>query len=106
MEVESVAIRHPDVREVAAFGIALAEVEGEHELKLNVVLQDGTHLTHEDLAGFINENAPHYFVPRYMEFVDSLPMTPTNKVQKFKLREAGVGPSTWDLTLSSYQVKR
>ena len=106
MEVESVVIRHPDVREVAAFGIALAEVESEHELKLNVVLQDGTHLTHEDLAGFINENAPHYFVPRYMEFVDSLPMTPTNKVQKFKLREAGIGPSTWDLKTSTYQVKR
>lgn len=106
MEVESVVIQHPDVREVAAFGIALAEVESEHELKLNVVLQDGAQVTHEDLAAFINANAPHYFVPRYMEFVDSLPMTPTSKVQKFKLREAGVGPSTWDLKASKYQVKR
>jgi len=106
MEVESVAIRHAAVREVAAFGIPLAEVAGEHELKLNVVLQGGSDLSCEDLAEFINENAPHYFVPRYIDFVDSLPMTPTNKVQKFKLREAGVGPSTWDLKLSSYQVKR
>jgi len=106
MEVESVAIRHAAVKEVAAFGIPLAEVAGEHELKLNVVLQGGSDLSYEDLAEFINENAPHYFVPRYMDFVDSLPMTPTNKVQKFKLREAGVGPSTWDLKLSSYQVKR
>ena len=106
MEVESVAIRHAAVREVAAFGIALADVQGEHELKLNVVLQSGSDLTYEDLATFINENAPHYFVPRYMEFVDSLPMTPTNKVQKFKLRDAGVGPSTWDLNASEYQVKR
>ena len=106
MEVESVAIRHAAVKEVAAFGIPLAEVAGEHELKLNVVLQGGSDLSYEDLAEFINENAPHYFVPRYMDFVDSLPMTPTNKVQKFKLREAGVGPSTWDLNLSSYQIKR
>ncbi|MDG2274060.1 MAG: AMP-binding protein [Halioglobus sp.] len=106
MEVESVAIRHAAVREVAAFGIPLAEVSGEHELKLNVVLQGDSDLSYEDLAAFINENAPHYFVPRYMDFVDSLPMTPTNKVQKFKLREAGVGPSTWDLNLSSYQIKR
>jgi len=106
MEVESVAIRHAAVKEVAAFGIPLAEVAGEHELKLNVVLQGGSDLSYEDLAEFVNENGPHYFVPRYMDFVDSLPMTPTNKVQKFKLREAGVGPSTWDLKLSSYQVKR
>ena len=106
MEVESIAIRHAAVREVAAFGIPLAEVAGEHELKLNVVLQGGSDLSCEDLAEFINENAPHYFVPRYMDFVDSLPMTPTNKVQKFKLREAGIGPSTWDLKASTYQVKR
>lgn len=106
MEVESVAIRHPDVREVAAFGIASAEVESEHELKLNVVLTEGAALNHEQLAEFINENAPHYFVPRYMEFVSSLPMTPTSKVQKFKLREAGVNADTWDLKQSTYKVKR
>ena len=106
MEVESVAIRHPDVREIAAFGIASAEVESEHELKLNVVLIEGSELSHETLAEFINDNAPHYFVPRYMEFVTSLPMTPTSKVQKFKLREAGVNAETWDLKTSTYQVKR
>lgn len=106
MEVESVAIRHPAVREVAAFGVALATVEGEHELKLNVVLQSEADVSYEDLAGFINDNAPHYFVPRYMDFVDALPMTPTNKVQKFKLREAGVGASTWDLKSSTYKIKR
>lgn len=106
MEVESVAIRHTEVKEIAAFGIASAEVESEHELKLNVVRTEGSTLTHEALAEFINDNAPHYFVPRYMEFVDSLPMTPTSKVQKFKLREAGVNAATWDLKTSSYQVKR
>ncbi len=106
MEVESVAIRHPAVKEVAAFGVAAATVEGEHELKLNVVLQSESEVSYEDLACFINEKAPYYFVPRYMDFVDALPMTPTNKVQKFKLREAGVGPSTWDLKSSAYKVKR
>ncbi len=106
MEVESVAIRHPEVKEIAAFGIASAEVESEHELKLNVVRTEGSQLSHETLAEFINDNAPHYFVPRYMEFVDSLPMTPTSKVQKFKLREAGINAATWDLKASSYHVKR
>jgi crotonobetaine/carnitine-CoA ligase len=41
-----------------------------------------------------------------MEFVDSLPYTPTNKVQKFKLREQGVSPTSWDLKQSNYRVKR
>jgi len=106
LEVESVVRRHPAVRDVAAFGIQSKEVESEHELKLNVVLKPGVQLTAEELCGFINENAPYYFVPRYLEFVDALPYTPTNKVQKFELRNAGVTASTWDLKKSDYQVVR
>lgn len=63
-------------------------------------------LTAEALCEFINANAPHYFVPRYIDFVASLPYTPTNKVQKYKLRDRGVGATTWDLQRSSYQVQR
>lgn len=96
LEVESVVRRHPAVQDVAAFGIPAAEIASEDELKLNVVLRDGATLDAEALCAFIADNAPRYFVPRYLEFVDSLPYTPTNKVQKFKLRELGVTASTWD----------
>lgn len=106
LEVESVVRRHPAVQDVAAFGIPSEEVESEHELKLNIILREGQSPSCEDICAFINENAPHYFVPRYMEFVDSLPYTPTNKVQKFKLREAGVNSSTWDIKQSDYRVVR
>jgi len=106
MEVESVVRRHPAVQDVAAFGIQSKEVESEHELKLNVILKPGSEATPEALCGFINENAPYYFVPRYLEFVDALPYTPTNKVQKYQLREAGVTAATWDLKQSDYEVKR
>lgn len=106
MEVESVAGRHPAVRELAAFGIPSEEVESEQELKINIVLKAGQQVSFEDICAFINGNAPFYFVPRYLEFVDSLPMTPTNKVQKFKLREAGITDHTWDLKKSGYKVQR
>jgi crotonobetaine/carnitine-CoA ligase len=106
LEVESVVRRHPAVKDVAAFGIPSEEIESEHELKLDVVLRDDQPISHEALCQFINDNAPHYFVPRYMEFVDSLPYTPTNKVQKYLLRERGVGDRTWDLERSDYRVQR
>lgn len=106
LEVESVLRRHPDVADVAVFGIASEEVESEHEVKINVVLRPGAEQSHESLCEFINDNAPHYFVPRYMEFVESLPYTPTNKVQKFKLREIGVTEGTWDRKQSDFVVKR
>jgi crotonobetaine/carnitine-CoA ligase len=40
---------------------------------------------------------PHFMVPRYYEIVDALPKTPTMKVQKFVLRDAGNSDRTWDL---------
>lgn len=106
LEVESVFRRFPGVADVAAYGIQSAEVESEHELKVDVVLNEGESVTAEQMCDFVNENAPYYFVPRYMDFVDELPYTPTNKVQKYKLREIGVGPNTWDLKQSDYKVRR
>ncbi|MCG8669157.1 MAG: AMP-binding protein [Pseudomonadales bacterium] len=106
MEVEMVLRKHPSVKDVAAFGLPSPHVESESELAINIVLQDGADITYEQMAEYINDNAPHYFVPQYMEFVTTLPYTPTNKVQKFKLREKGVGENTWKLKESSYEVKR
>ncbi|QFU76601.1 AMP-binding protein [Halioglobus maricola] len=106
LEVESIVRRHPAVQDVAAFGITSTEVESEQELKLNIILKEGSSDTAEVICEFINDNAPHYFVPRYLEFVESLPYTPTNKVQKFKLREQGVNERTWDLKKSDYIVKK
>lgn len=106
MEVEMVLRKHPMVKDVAAFGIPSKEVEGESELKLNIVLKPDADITHEGMAHYINENAPYYFVPQYMEFVETLPYTPTNKVQKFKLREAGLTENTWVLKESGYTVQR
>jgi crotonobetaine/carnitine-CoA ligase len=71
-----------------------------------VVRQPGSQLTAEELCRFINDNAPYFFVPRYLDFVDSLPYTPTQKVQKYLLRESGNNPDTWDLKQSAFTVKR
>jgi len=106
LEVESVVRNHPLVRDVAAYGIPSAEVESEDELKLDVVLVPGEQLQAEHLCNFIAENAPHYFVPRYLEYVTTLPYTPTNKVQKYRLRERGVTGDTWDRQAAGYEVRR
>lgn len=103
LEVESVARQHPAVQDVAAFGIASAEIDSEQELKLNIVLKPEQTLTPESLCQFIHDNAPRYFVPRYIEFVSALLYTPTNKVQKYLLRDAGVTAQTWDRQQSSWR---
>ncbi len=106
LEVESVARRHPEVADVAAFGIPSNEIESEDELKLSVIRVAGSELSAEQICQFINDNAPYFFVPRYLDFVEELPYTPTQKVQKFELRKLGNSSTTWDLKASDFTVKR
>ena len=106
LALESVVLKHPAVTQAAAFGITSAELEAEHEIMLAVVLERGADLDEEALATFINDNAPYYFVPRYIEIVDQLPLTPTQKIQKHKLRDRGVTPATWDAIAQGFKAER
>jgi crotonobetaine/carnitine-CoA ligase len=106
MEVEQAIKGHPAVDEVAVFGIKSEELDVESELAAHVILKPGQAVTHEELARFINDNAPYYFVPRYIEFVESLPYTPTNKVQKYMLRERGVSKQTWDRKAAGFDLRK
>ncbi|HEM8498656.1 TPA: hypothetical protein U2Q01_005237, partial [Burkholderia multivorans] len=41
----------------------------------------------DDVRAFCQGQIAHYKIPRYIRFVDELPMTVTGKVQKFVMRE-------------------
>jgi crotonobetaine/carnitine-CoA ligase len=49
---------------------------------------------------------PFYAVPRYIRAVPELPHTPTGKVEKYRLREEGVGDGTFDLHAEGYRASR
>ncbi len=88
---------HPAVLECAAIGVP-SELEDE-DVKLAVVLRPGVVLDHAELIDFCQERLPKFMVPRYLEFVDALPRTPTDKVAKYRLRaegDHGITESTWD----------
>jgi crotonobetaine/carnitine-CoA ligase len=104
--VEAAVNAHPAVAQSAAHGVRSAELESESELKIVVVRKPGVEVGAEELARFINDNAPYFFVPRYIEFMDELPHTPTGRVQKFVLRERGVTAQTWDRDAAGFRVRR
>jgi crotonobetaine/carnitine-CoA ligase len=105
-EVEMAARKHTAIADCAAFGIPSEELASESEIMLAVILKPGKTIEALDLAQFINDNAPYFFVPRYIQFVATLPYTPTNKVQKFRLRERGVTASTWDARQAGFKPQR
>ncbi|HWJ85483.1 MAG TPA: AMP-binding protein, partial [Cellulomonas sp.] len=95
-EVEAEACDHPDVVEAAA--IAVDADESEDEVFLLAIRRPGATLDAPALHAHLSERLPRFMVPRYIEFVDAFPRTPTERVRKFELRERGLGPNAWDAT--------
>jgi fatty-acyl-CoA synthase len=84
-EVEEFLFRHPKIQSVQVFGVPDAKY-GE-EVCAWIVLRAGETCTAEEITAFCKDQIAHYKVPRYIRFVDELPMTVTGKVQKFVMRE-------------------
>jgi len=105
MQVEATVNTHPKVAESAALGITLEE-GAEDNMVLYVVLKAGEKLTAEELMDWCQENLPRFAVPRFVGFLDHLPKTPTERVEKYKLKERGIGPNTWDRVKAGYQIRR
>ena len=103
-EVEKAISSHPAVLESAAIGVK--SDMSEDEVMICVTLKPGETLTPEALLDFAQERMAYFMVPRYVRFMDQMPKTPTEKVQKAVLRETGVSPDTWDREAVGYQVKR
>lgn len=93
-EVEQVLHSHPDV--TAAAVVAVPSELGEDEVLACVVARRGTVLDPAALARFCEGRIARFAIPRYVEVVDALPLTPSGKVEKYRLRRRGILPSTWD----------
>ena len=104
--VEAAVTAHAAVAECAAYGVTSAELESEAEIKVDVVLRPGAHVKPDELARFVNNSAPYFLVPRYIELVAELPHTPTGRVQKYLVRRRGVTDATWDREAVGFVVER
>jgi crotonobetaine/carnitine-CoA ligase len=78
----------------------------EDEVKVVVILKPCQELPPEELLAFCEERMPYFAVPRFVEYVDGFPKTANEKVQKAKLREAGITPATWDREKAGFKVKK
>jgi acyl-CoA synthetase (AMP-forming)/AMP-acid ligase II len=86
-EVEGLILRHPAVAQVAVVGLPDERLG---EVGLAVVVPRSGPASDFDEAEFLEwcrTNMANYKVPRRVRLVDALPLNPSGKVMKFKLRE-------------------
>lgn len=84
-EVEEVLCQHPKVRQAAVVGIPddrLVEVPA-----AVLELKPGEQCTVEEIVAYCKARLAAYKVPKAVAFVESLPMTGSGKIQKFRLRQ-------------------
>lgn len=93
-EVEQAVSAHPSILEVAAIGVP-SDV-GEEDVAVLVVPVPGAQIDPTELVEFVSADLPRFAVPRYVEVVDGLPKTPSERIEKSKVRERGVTSAAWD----------
>ena len=84
-EIEEVLYQHPKVLEAAAVGIPDQRL-GERVCAC-IVVRPGENLSFEELSAFLRDKIATYKLPEFVQLLDTLPRTPTGKVQKGPLRE-------------------
>jgi carnitine-CoA ligase len=103
-EVEAVIGSHPAVLECCVVGVP-SEV-GEEEVKAVVVLKDGQRATAEELIRWCEPRMAYFAIPRYIAIRASLPKTPSERVEKFKLKAEGITEDCWDREKAGVVLRR
>ncbi len=77
-EIESILLQHPEVKEAAV----ISRVNEAEDIFLCAYYTSGTTLKAEDLRNFLAQELPDYMLPRYLVFMESMPLTPSNKIDR------------------------
>jgi carnitine-CoA ligase len=91
-EVERVIGEHEAVAECALVGVP-GEL-GDEELKIVVRRAEGRSLDAHALVEWCKPRMPAFQVPRYVEFIEEFPKTPTQRIKKNELSRSTTG--AWD----------
>lgn len=95
-EIETSVLSHPAVVECAVIAVPASTEAGEDEVMAYLITQGN--VTGEELWTHCDARIPSFAVPRFLRFVKELPKTPSQRVQKAKLRDLGITPDTLDRT--------
>ncbi|MBT3224828.1 MAG: AMP-binding protein [Deltaproteobacteria bacterium] len=84
-QVEGLINGHPAINNSAAFPVDAIE-GSEEDIAAFIVLNQDAELSETELRTWMASEMPRYMIPKHVRFVNELPVTPTFKVEKYKLK--------------------
>ena len=85
IELENVAVGHPDIAEAAVIGVV--HPKWDERPLLICVANDGKKLSSKNVLDFLDGKLAKWWMPDDVVFVDEIPHTATGKIQKLTLRD-------------------
>jgi len=85
IDLENLAVGHPDVAEAAVIG--LAHPKWDERPLLVIVRKEGREPSKSDILGYLEDKIAKWWMPDDVAFVDEIPHTATGKIQKMTLRD-------------------
>ena len=103
-EVESAILQHAEIREAAV--VPVPGEGSEDDVMALIALKPNGALKPAELIEFLRDRLAYFMIPRYIRVLNELPKTPTQKVEKHRLRDEGVTVDTWDREDAGIKVER
>jgi long-chain acyl-CoA synthetase len=100
-DVEKMLERHPSIQQACVVPV-VDDIKGTKPVAF-VVLKPGASLGAADVKTFALEHAPAYQHPRYVWFVDVLPLASTNKIDRADLKQRAAQQIAQDLPANGSQ---
>lgn len=85
-QIEDIINSHPAIDVCGALPIPAADGE-EDDIVVYVTLKEPGSLDEAALREWLVAEMPKFMWPKHIRFVDALPRTPTNKIEKYKLKQ-------------------
>jgi len=104
-EVENALMSFSGVIEASAIGVP-APNGAEQEVMAVLKVHEPQSFDPAALISFLEKEIAHFMIPRFVRLVEEFPRTPTQKIEKHRLRSEGVTQQTWDREAAGIKIRR
>ena len=104
LEVESILMRHPEI-EAAGVAAVPDEIRGDEVFACLKVAEPSSTLA-QDITRWCLDQMAYYKAPGYVAFVDELPLTATQKIQRAELKKRSLGLLKHPETVNTTSLKK